>query len=156
MDFDIAFDHLIGNEGGYSCDPADPGGETMWGISKRSYPNVDIKALTRDDAKAIYLRDFWSQSGADRLPAVGFDLFDTAVNSGAKRAIMTLQIAAGSPVDGILGDHTFAAARALDPVILAIRFNAARLLFMSYLPGWLNDGRGWARRVAGNLNLIGT
>jgi lysozyme family protein len=65
--FDSTFDRLIGNEGGYSNDPADPGGETNWGISKRSYPNVDIKKLTKDGAKAIYLMDFWSPLSADKM-----------------------------------------------------------------------------------------
>ncbi|HIA2409759.1 TPA: glycosyl hydrolase 108 family protein, partial [Burkholderia contaminans] len=33
--FDDAFEALMGNEGGYSNSPADPGGETMWGITAR-------------------------------------------------------------------------------------------------------------------------
>jgi lysozyme family protein len=66
------FDDLIGrvltHEGGYVSDPRDPGGETRFGIAKRSYPNVDIKALTRDDAIAIYRRDFWVRVQGDKLP----------------------------------------------------------------------------------------
>ena len=54
MNFDLAFDRLIGHEGGYVDNPADPGGETNWGISKRSYPNINIKTLTRDGAKEMY------------------------------------------------------------------------------------------------------
>ena len=34
------------------------------GISKRSYPAVDIKALTLDQAKAIYQRDYWQPPAA--------------------------------------------------------------------------------------------
>ena len=47
-----------GREGGYIYNKNDPGGETNFGITKRSYPNVDIKALDREGAKAIYRRDF--------------------------------------------------------------------------------------------------
>ena len=58
--FDRAFRFLIGEEGGYVNDPADPGGETKFGISKRAYPQLDIKSLTLDQAKAIYRRDYWA------------------------------------------------------------------------------------------------
>lgn len=83
MTFDDAFDRLIGHEGGYVNDPADPGGETQWGISKRSYPHLNIRALTRADAKVIYREDFWYRIHAEMLAdGVAFQLFDFAVNSG--------------------------------------------------------------------------
>ncbi len=44
------------HEGGYTNDPRDPGGETNWGISKRAYPNLDIKNLAMEEAKRIYKR----------------------------------------------------------------------------------------------------
>ena len=55
--FDVYFEKVISHEGGYSNDAKDPGGETNFGISKRAYPQVDIKNLTRDAAKQIYKRD---------------------------------------------------------------------------------------------------
>ncbi|MBI5843910.1 MAG: hypothetical protein HZB23_04475 [Deltaproteobacteria bacterium] len=48
----------MAHEGGYVNDPADPGGETRFGISRRAYPNEDIKALTRERAAEIYYRDY--------------------------------------------------------------------------------------------------
>jgi lysozyme family protein len=67
-DFIAAVNDLIDNwEGGYVDDPADPGGETKYGISKRSYPNEDIKNLTRDRAIAIYYRDFWVEPGMEKI-----------------------------------------------------------------------------------------
>jgi lysozyme family protein len=66
MTFDEAFDVLIGHEGGYVNHPGDPGGETKFGISKRAYPALDIKALTLGQAKAIYRRDYWIPAGCDR------------------------------------------------------------------------------------------
>lgn len=59
-EFHLAFNHLMKYEGGYVNDPDDPGGETKYGISKRSYPNLDIKNLTEEQAKSIYLREWWS------------------------------------------------------------------------------------------------
>ncbi len=150
MTFDEAFTALLGHEGGYVNHPDDPGGETNWGISKRSYPAVDIKNLTRDQAKAIYLRDFWEPAGCDKLPdSIRFDVFDTAVNSGLGRAALCLQRAVRVKEDGRLGSVTLmAVAVATD---LRAKFNGARLQFMADLPTWGVFGKGWARRVASNL-----
>src|SRR5688572_29175746 len=92
---------ILSHEGGYVNDPRDPGGETQWGISKRTYPTVNIKALTRDQAIALYKRDFWDASKAAQLPpAVGFQLLDAAVNSGIAQATRWLQRAARVADDG--------------------------------------------------------
>jgi len=151
MNFDQAFERLLGHEGGYVNDPRDPGGETNWGVSKRSYPNVDIKALTQDDAKAIYRRDFWAPVRADELPdGVRFDVFDAAVNSGASQAAKWLQRAVGANPDGVIGAQTIAAARVAGPQ-LAAHFNGYRLQFYTDNGNWATFGKGWARRVAKNL-----
>jgi lysozyme family protein len=85
--FDDAFDAVIGVEGGYVNDPADPGGETKYGITKRSYPNLDIANLTLDEAKAIYQRDYWNPLSLDTEPySVALLLFDAAVNQGVNFA----------------------------------------------------------------------
>jgi lysozyme family protein len=152
MDFDGAFERLIGHEGGYVNDPRDAGGETKFGISKRSYPRLDIKTLTLDDAKAIYKRDFWGPAGCDAVPqAIKFDLFDMAVNSGIKPAIKALQKACGADVDGILGPRTLAALATLPDSRMVARFNGARLAYMADATTWPAHGRGWARRIASNL-----
>ncbi|WP_324606443.1 glycosyl hydrolase 108 family protein [Xenorhabdus nematophila] len=70
--YSVAFLHAINSllpmEGGYVNDPHDRGGETQYGISQRSYPRLDIRALTQDDATAIYYRDFWLTAGCERVP----------------------------------------------------------------------------------------
>ena len=55
---EIVYDTLD-HEGGYVNDPTDPGGETNYGISKRAYPKIDIKALTKHEAVKIYYKDYW-------------------------------------------------------------------------------------------------
>src|ERR1700739_2946173 len=83
---------VLANEGGYVNNPADPGGETNFGISKRSYPDLDIKNLTRDQAIAIYFRDWWTKYGFDRLtPEIGAKVFDLAVNEDDQHAVRSLQ-----------------------------------------------------------------
>ena len=87
-DFDKAVKFVLKWEGGYSNDPNDPGGETKYGISKRSYPELDISKLTLKQAKKIYYQNYWLKTGCDTLP-FPFDIvvFDTAVNMGRRRAI---------------------------------------------------------------------
>ena len=157
MSFDQAFSRLIGNEGGYANDPADPGGETNWGISKRSYPDVDIAGLTRDGAKAIYLRDFWQRGHMDNFDgALSFQVFDFAVNSGIETAVRALQRAAGVADDGYIGPVTSTAIKALPvPHMLAL-FIAERLYFWTGLSNWSQAGKGWARRAVADIRYAVT
>ena len=152
MNFDQAFTKLLGAEGGYTCNAADKGGETKWGISKRSYPNIDIKALTQDQAKSIYMHDYWQPLQLELLPVeVRYDLFDAAVNSGNRQAVKFLQKAAGVVDDGIIGTITLNACKNLPGFVLSAKFNGYRLQFMSSLPAWSTFSRGWANRIAKNL-----
>lgn len=155
MTFDEAFDRLIGHEGGYSNHPADPGGETMWGVTLRVARAAGYQgpmlALPRCTAADIYRRQYWDAISADQLPgAIRFDVFDAAVNSGVGQAVKWLQRALGVKDDGVLGPRTVASALMAGPTLPA-RFNGARLQFMTDLAGWPNFGKGWARRIASNL-----
>lgn len=152
MTFDLAFDRLMDYEGGYINDLDDPGGETHWGISKRSYPNLDIKHLTRDQAKTIYRRDFWLRIHADALPSsVAFQVLDFAVNSGIDTAVRYLQRALGVADDGYWGPVSQQAANNASETDLILTLNAERLDYMTRLKNWPNASRGWARRIAQNL-----
>ena len=157
MTFDQAFDKLINHEGGYIFNPHDPGGETKFGISKRSYPHLDIHSLTLADAKTIYRRDFWDRAQCDKLaPDLAFDLFDGAVNSGIGQSIRWLQRAVGVADDGVVGPLTLAAIlREDDSSAIRARYNGQRLEFMTRLSTWDVFGKGWARRIAVNLQSVG-
>ena len=86
--FDRAIDFVLRHEGGYVNDPRDPGGETNFGISRRAYPTLDIKNLTKEQATGIYRKDYWDKVGGDILPwPWDLILFDTAVNQGVAWAI---------------------------------------------------------------------
>ena len=148
---------LLAAEGGYSCNPADSGGETNFGICQREYPQLDIKSLTRDDAIAIYFRDWWQRYSYSALPGpIGVKFFGLAVNIGPQHAARCLQRAlraCGRKVveDGLVGEATRAAAAGANQLALmaALRSEAAgyyRLLAGSnqhnsnsqFLNGWLN------------------
>lgn len=160
MNFDQAFDRLLGHEGGYVNDPRDPGGETNWGITvavaRAEGYSGPMRELPRDTAKAIYKAKYWAPVRADELPdSVRFDVFDAAVNHGVSQSSKWLQRAAGANPDGVIGAQTVAAARSAGPLIAAA-FNGYRLQFYTDLNTWPTFGKGWARRVASNLqNLKG-
>ncbi|MES2183013.1 MAG: glycosyl hydrolase 108 family protein [Pseudomonadota bacterium] len=150
--FEDCIGRILGNEGGYVHDARDPGGETNFGISKRSYPALDIAALTRAQAVEIYRRDFWARVQGERLPrAFAFQALDAAVNHGIGNAVRWMQRAAGVADDGVIGPMTLGAVGRADPVDLVLGFNAERLEFYAKLATFDAFGRGWTRRVAGNL-----
>ena len=154
MDFDKAFDILIGHEGGYVNHPRDPGGETHWGVTKRSYPKENIRKMTKARAKVIYKRDFWDPCSCDHLPVlVRYPVLDAAVNSGPSQAIRWLQAAAGVAVDGKLGPITMGAVLEADGGVLLARMMGERLQFMSDLSIWDTFSEGWAKRVAAVLRM---
>lgn len=154
--FDQALDRTLGYEGGYANDPQDPGGETMWGVTARvaraaGYTG-EMRDLPRETAAEIYRTRFWGPAGCEAVPdALRADLFDTAVNTGVKRAIRMLQRAVGAADDGVLGPLTLQAIGTVPPARLVARFNGARLDHLTSLATWDRFGRGWARRVASNL-----
>ena len=160
--FLAAFAILIGNEGGFTANSADPGNwtggkvgsgkclGTKYGLSAASFPNLDIPSLTLAQAQAIYLSLFWAKIAGDTLPApLALLVFDAAVNNGVSRAIQWLQAATGSAVDGVLGPATLRAIAVADIDALLVEYQAQRLMFMVALPTWKTFGLGWARRLCG-------
>ena len=154
MSFESYIDRVLSHEGGYVNDPRDPGGETKWGISKRSYPSLDIKSLTREDAKTIYRRDFWDVLG-DMPDALKFQMLDAAVNHGMTAAFRFMQQAVDVADDGAWGPLSKAALlRYIERFGISdvlIRFLAYRLIFFTKLAKFDVFGRGWSARIAGNL-----
>lgn len=150
--FNEAFLATVNHEGGYVNDPKDRGGETNLGISKRAYPNEDIKSMTMDRAMFLYHRDYWDGiCGEDLPPTVAKELFDAAVNCGVTAAIRMLQRAIGVSADGIMGPVTLATTQAYNLNLLRRKFAAEMLDYYTSLPTWSTHGRGWVRRVANKL-----
>jgi lysozyme family protein len=132
--FERAIKRVLEFEGEYSNDSQDAGGETKYGISKRSYPNLDIRNLTVDGAKLIYYRDFWEPQlyGDFESVELAEKVFDLAVNVGTNKAHLLLQRAlraVGNPVreDGVLGKITLVAVNSANSgeLLAALRSEAA-------------------------------
>lgn len=156
MNFEQAFDALLGHEGGYSDHPDDPGGKTRYGITeavaRRAGYRGDMRELPLDLAKRIALEEYWRPAGCDEWPdAIRFDVFDVAYNSGVATAIKMVQRAAFAEADGVIGPKTRVAVKAIDPLRLYARISGARLQYLTDLPTWPTFGKGWARRIAANL-----
>lgn len=162
MSYETTFERLMGNEGAYVNDPADPGGETNWGItwpvlhqaiSRKIVPaDTTIASLTRAQAKMIYKPMFWDAAGLDDYdPAVAYQAMDVAVNSGVTAATILLQRAAGVAADGRIGPVTRAAIKAKDRNDMLMLLTAERMEFQTKLKNWPAAGKGWTRRNATNL-----
>jgi len=145
----------------YENDPDDAGGETKFGIDKRSHPEEDIRHLTAQRAREIYHDDYWLKVRADDLPmGIGEIVADIAVNSGVNRASRWLQRIVGTSEDGIIGPMTITATvmrnkHAVEEALLDRRdefyVSIARGSQAKYLRGWLNRNRD-LRRLVQNLN----
>ena len=100
---DIA-DEIVAREGGFVNDPDDPGGATKHGVTIGTLRRLgldldgdgdvdtdDVRAVSRDRARQIFLRDYFAKPGLDRLPeSLQATVFDMQVNAGAN-AVKILQ-----------------------------------------------------------------
>jgi hypothetical protein len=118
--FDEIIEVVLEHEGGYVNDPKDPGGETNFGIAKRSNPDVDIKNLTKAEATLIYKTKYWDKNKVESLPEELWHIyFDMCVNMGRSRAVKILQQSAVNrgrniKVDGGLGPNTIKALKGVE------------------------------------------
>ena len=118
--FEEIIEQVLEHEGGYVNDPKDLGGETKYGITKRFYPGVNIKELTKEKAKQIYKDDYWDKNRVESLPQELWHIFfDMCVNMGRRTAVKILQRAANSKgrnidVDGGMGPATLKALKGVE------------------------------------------
>lgn len=157
--FEKAFANLIKEEGGYVNHPNDKGGETKYGISKRSYPRLDIKHLTLNQAKDIYKKDFWDAIKGDELPSdeVACEALEQAVNMGIKTAVSFLQVVCVSEgnidmvVDGRMGKQTLQALNRITPSFILVAIKALAIAHYLKLareePPMKVFLKGWIKRV---------
>lgn len=125
---------LYKQEGFYSNDPADSGGETWRGISRNNYPKwagwafVDAHRsdpdfpnvlrglpLLSDLCDKFYECHEWDTIQADDITnqSIANFLVDWEVNAGIGAPIEHAQILLGLPADGIMGPRTLGALNAL-------------------------------------------
>jgi lysozyme family protein len=111
-----------------------------------------MRSLPKSTAQAIADKSYWQAVKGDELPsAVAWQVVDAAYNHGNRQAIKFLQRAIGASDDGIIGPRTLAAVKAMDQNDIILLFLAERLQFFTNLRTWSVFGKGWSRRIVGNL-----
>jgi lysozyme family protein len=163
--FESALEAVLHHEGGFVNHPADPGGMTNLGVTKKVWEEwvgheVDektMRGLTPDIVGPMYKAKYWDKVKGDDLPSgVDYAVFDAAVNSGPGRAAKWLQSCVGVEPDGGIGPKTLAAVAAFDPAELVEDYAKRRLSFLMDLPHWATFGKGWGRRVAAVQTVAAT
>ncbi len=165
-DFDYCIAHVFEREGGFVNHPADKGGPTKYGITKKTleafcagFPvtDKDVFELTRERALDIYYAMYWEKTGIEKLPSrrVKLMLLDQAVHRGGHKAVTVLQevlkifFDPSMSLDGIIGPSTIAAVRAADETKLCRKYiqacirNYGQIVLSDpkqspFLVGWLN------------------
>jgi len=163
-DFSQAVEILLEIEGGYVNNPSDPGGETNFGISKKSYPDLNIKNLTKENAKKIYLKDFWEFYRVYEIEDqnTATTLLILLVNMSPINAVKILQKALNSynltdtgvaiKIDGILGHQTISFLNSLKNISLFRNYFTFELI--EYYSQTVKENvnlmkfyRGWIKRA---------
>lgn len=170
---------VLAHEGGYTNHPRDPGGATNKGVTQKVYDAYrttkgeklrSVRSITMPEVTDIYRSRYWNLAHCDHLPAgLDYAVFDYAVNSGVSKSIKDLQrtinsfagnrlpILAPLKVDGIAGEDTTDAAKMIaevDEEAFIESFCARRMSFLKSLKTWKTFGKGWARRVEGDMSGV--
>lgn len=158
--FDLGIRLLLrpDREGGFVNHSRDPGGMTNLGVTKRAWEKylghgvteADMRALTPSIVTPFYKSEYWNAIEGDKLPAgVDYCVFDTAVNSGPRRAAKILQHVLGLKEDGDIGPITIQAANEKSPHWIIRQYTNVRLAFVKDIDGWDVFGGGWETRIEG-------
>lgn len=150
--------------GGWTDNPNDPGNwtggakgkgtlkGTKWGIAANTYPNLDIKNLTRQQADEIYIRDYWPKAWGDDWP-IGFDqvTYDATVNSGPGRGPLWTCRALGladarSKAAAVTKARNLSTGEKVAAIKRAV--SGQRMTFLKGLGTWKHFGKGWSGRCA--------
>jgi lysozyme family protein len=155
--FDTCMPFIFKAEGGFSDNPADPGGATNFGITLatlRAYEGnssltaQDVKDLTPATAREIYRSNYWNRMQCGSLPdGLDLEVFDFGVNAGPGEAVKALQKIVGVTADGSIGPITLAAIGQFKPRDLISQYSDARLAFYRALNNPAFE-QGWATRVS--------
>jgi lysozyme family protein len=156
--FELSLQKVIAHEGNYVNHPADPGGMTNLGVTKRVWEEwvghpvdeKEMRALTAAKVAPLYKRKYWDAIHGDQLPSgLDYCLFDTAINSGVGRASKFIQEMVGVAADGAIGNNTLLAiSQFKDVKMLVDEYCDKRLDFLQKLKTWPVFGKGWGGRVA--------
>ena len=167
-EFEIAIERTLQWEGGYSTDPHDPGGETLFGISRKMHPEwsgwsrvdelkkhfsgsgltgvLNADGGLRESAKQFYEENFWDYDEIDSQ-VVANKVFDLGVNLGEHTAVKMLQQCVGVKDDGIFGNKTLEAVNGCNGAVLLEKYEGTADTYYRSLDNFSRYGKGWLRRL---------
>jgi len=174
-EFKTALDLVLKNEGGYSFDKDDPGGETYKGIARNmnskwegwitvdllkknsSFPN-NLKENSELDQQVahFYESQFWDKMQGDGITSqlVANSIFDFGVNAGIKTSCSLAQLVIGVTADGVVGPKTIEALNQFEEQLFLASFTLAKIAryikIVDSRPTSRKYFYGWVRRALGN------
>jgi len=152
--FQECLDLVLKSEGGWVNNPADPGGETNLGVTKRVWEEYvghavqSLKKLTKDDVAPLYELKYWRPCYCEVLPrGLDFVVFSMGVNAGPGRSVKLLQQSIGCVPDGVIGPRTRELISASNSANLIAKFSETRREYYRSLKTFPIFGKGWVARV---------
>jgi lysozyme family protein len=152
--FQECLDLVLKSEGGWVNNPADPGGETNLGVTKRVWEEYvghavkTMKSLTKDDVAPMYELKYWRPCYCEVLPrGLDFVVFSMGVNAGPGRSVKLLQQSIGCVPDGVIGPRTRELISASNSANLIAKFSETRREYYRSLKTFPIFGKGWLARV---------
>ena len=153
-DFERCLDLVLKSEGGWVNNPADPGGETNLGVTKRvweeyvGHPVDTMKNLTKELVAPLYEQKYWRPCYGEILPrGLNFVVFSMGINAGTGRSIKLLQSSIGCVPDGVIGPKTRELIFASNSATLINKFSESRREYYRSLKNFPVFGKGWLNRV---------
>lgn len=169
--FDISMKFEKGNlVNGYVKDKDDAGGETVYGITRKNFPNLKVWAsldklngivakrgykIPQDEMEEImnvYYKNFYQRVNAEAFndTALGMQVFDWAINSGATTAVKALQRMMHITVDGVCGKQTVTTANVRHTLSVREDYRKARIAYYNGISSKGNNKKylkGWIKRA---------
>jgi len=152
--FQECLDLVLKYEGGWVNNPADPGGETNLGVTKRVWEEYvghavkTMKNLTKDDVAPMYELKYWRPCYCEVLPrGLDFVVFSMGVNAGPGRSVKLLQQSIGCVPDGVIGPRTRELISASNSANLIAKFSETRREYYRALKTFPIFGKGWISRT---------
>lgn len=150
--------HIRRWEGGYSNDPDDAGGCTMYGVTIKTYQKYfgadkncnDLRFITEAEWLHIFKKGYWDKIKADKISnqKIAELCVDMLWGSGPITAIKKIQAALGLKADGIVGPQTLKALNSEDSEAVFTQLWNMRKRWLEtiaqrgnnkkFLKGWLN------------------
>ncbi len=174
-DFNQALQLVLQNEGGYSSDPNDPGGETYKGVARnmnsnwvgwtlidlqKKQPNFPANLTNNSELNAeieqFYKVNYWDRVKGDDITEqrVANSIFDFGVNAGVGTSVILAQKVTGADEDGVMGPDSVTAINKTDADQFIAYFTLAKIAryikIVKSRPASQKYFYGWIRRALGD------